>query len=79
MARRREDEKMNRYTPSPNQSREPRRGFVHISDAIACFRSELFAEVEEHVERTGGFCGPVRPRQRPWSRMLDILEQERAA
>lgn len=54
-------------------------GFVHISDAVAAFFSDLQAEAEKEVEQRGGFDGQVRSPQRRWSRTLDVIEHERQA
>ena len=51
--------------------------WVHVSDAISELLDMLMAEAETAIEQHGGFRGPVRPRQRPWSRMLDEIQAER--
>ena len=50
---------------------------TRLSDAIAAFLEGLRGEAEEHIEQLGGFCGPIRPLQRAWSHMIDVLEHER--
>ena len=59
------------------KNRSRRGEWVHVGDAIADFLSSLEIEIEEEVVRTGGFEGPVRPEQRPWSRALEDIESER--
>ena len=39
----------------------------------------LEREVLAELDRLGGTRGPVRPRQRPWSYMLDVVEHEQQA
>ena len=61
-----------------NHASRPRAaGFTHIGDIIEIFLDELLSEVEENVDAGGGFRGPVRPLQRPWSWTIDAIEFER--
>ena len=63
----------------PNQGRRRGQGFVHISEILAeiDFLADLERETLAEAERHGPIRGRIRPAQRPWSRMLDVLEHER--
>lgn len=63
-------------TPQLDASHRRVAGFTHLRDALDAFFADHFCEAEEEVERTGGFHGPVRLPQRPWSETLDSLVAE---
>ena len=56
-----------------HRPRHPGR-LTHISAAVSDFFAALAAEAEHAVEHLGGFSGPIRPAQRPWSDVLDVLD-----
>ena len=54
-------------------------GMIRLGDVVHHFLAELTAEAEENARQRGPLRGRVTPPQRPWSRTLDSLEQERQA
>ena len=51
--------------------------WTHIGVAMAEFLTGLVAEAEANARLHGPLRGPVLERQRPWSRLLDVLEHGR--